>query len=148
MGTIQKTAAQVEYSKKARDLTFANKPKVGIKTQILASTHDAAAREPRRARRLHRSVDHGDGDDDGDDDASAAVAVQPSIKLLSKTEMLARVGVSYSSVWNWIVAGTFPPGRALSDGKRGRIMWVEAEIEAWIASRPVRLPKSAKQRVA
>ena len=24
------------------------------------------------------------------------------IKLLSKAEMLARVGVSYSSVWNWI----------------------------------------------
>ena len=47
------------------------------------------------------------------------------IRLLSKSEMLALVGVSYSSIWNWIVGGTFPPGRALSEGKRGRIMWVE-----------------------
>jgi predicted DNA-binding transcriptional regulator AlpA len=75
----------------------------------------------------------------------ADAAPKHQIRLLSKADMLARVGVSYSSVWNWIIAGTFPPGRALSDGKRGRIMWVEAEIEAWIASRPVRLPKSTKQ---
>lgn len=80
--------------------------------------------------------------------AAVTTAANPSIKLLSKTEMLSRVGVSYSSVWNWIVAGTFPPGRALSTGKRGRIMWIEAEVQDWIASRPVRLPKSAKQRAA
>ena len=62
--------------------------------------------------------------------------------------MLARVGVSYSSVWSWISGGTFPPGRALSTGKRGRIMWVESEINDWIASRPVRMPKNSKQKVA
>jgi predicted DNA-binding transcriptional regulator AlpA len=66
------------------------------------------------------------------------------IRLLSKSEMLRRTGVSYSSIWNWIIAGTFPPGRALGDGKRGRIMWIEHEVQAWIESRPVRMPKSAK----
>lgn len=70
------------------------------------------------------------------------------IRLLSKSEMLALVGVSYSSIWNWIVGGTFPPGRALSEGKRGRIMWVELEVQDWIASRPVRLPKHSKAKVA
>lgn len=79
---------------------------------------------------------------------SETAAGRPPIKLLSKAEMLARVGVSYSSVWNWIIAGIFPPGRALSTGKRGRIMWVESEIDDWIASRPVRMPKSSKQNAA
>ena len=70
------------------------------------------------------------------------------IKLLSKSQMLELVGVSYSSIWNWIVDGTFPPGRALSEGKRGRIMWVESEVQDWIASRPVRLPKHGKAKAA
>lgn len=73
-------------------------------------------------------------------------SINPPIKLLSKGEMLALVGVSYSSIWNWIVEGTFPPGRALSEGKRGRIMWVESEVQDWITSRPTRLPKGSKTR--
>ena len=60
--------------------------------------------------------------------------------------MLDLVGVSYSSIWNWIVDGTFPPGRALSDGKRGRIMWVELEFTIGSPCVPFDCPSTASRR--
>ena len=62
------------------------------------------------------------------------------IKLISRDEMLAMVGVSYAAIWGWIRDGKFPAGRSIGFGKRGHVAWVESEVHAWIASRPVRLP--------
>jgi predicted DNA-binding transcriptional regulator AlpA len=78
------------------------------------------------------------------------MADQPNqIKLLSGAEVLDIVGVSYASLWGWIKEGTFPPGRALSPGtKKGRICWIESEVQTWMLSLPVRLPKGSKQRAA
>jgi predicted DNA-binding transcriptional regulator AlpA len=70
------------------------------------------------------------------------------IVLLTKGEVLERVGVSYPAIWCWIKEGKFPPGRSIGFGKRGHVAWIESEVMDWIASRPVRLPKGSKQRAA
>jgi predicted DNA-binding transcriptional regulator AlpA len=48
--------------------------------------------------------------------------------------MLEVVPFTYTSIWKMMIAGTFPRGREIA----GKICWVEAEIEAWIASRPIK----------
>jgi predicted DNA-binding transcriptional regulator AlpA len=55
-------------------------------------------------------------------------------RFISKKEVLARVGVSYPTLWAWMVAGQFPRSRELG----GKVAFVEAEVEAWIVNRPVR----------
>jgi predicted DNA-binding transcriptional regulator AlpA len=55
-------------------------------------------------------------------------------RLISRSELINIVGVSYVTVWNWMRAGTFPRGRDIG----GRTAWVESEVAAWIASRPIR----------
>jgi predicted DNA-binding transcriptional regulator AlpA len=81
--------------------------------------------------------------------AAATAAANPPIRLISRAEVLDIVGVSYASLWGWIKDGSFPPGRALSPGtKKGRICWIESEVQAWMLSLPVRLPKGSKQRAA
>lgn len=61
--------------------------------------------------------------------------VYASLKFISRAEMLKLIGdVTYPAVWSWIQRGTFPRGREIGR----RTMWIEAEVKAWIASRPVR----------
>jgi predicted DNA-binding transcriptional regulator AlpA len=61
------------------------------------------------------------GDDDG-------------IRLLSKAEVMDRVGATYSAIWSWMRAGAFPRARALG----GKTVWIKSEIDAWLASLPKR----------
>jgi predicted DNA-binding transcriptional regulator AlpA len=69
------------------------------------------------------------------------------IRLLSKPQLLALVGVSYSSIFNWMRAGTFPAPRVLgpSGGRSSRIAWYASEVQAWLASRPQRQIKPPSQ---
>jgi len=55
-------------------------------------------------------------------------------RLISKSEVLRRVGLSYPTVWNRMREGTFPRCR-ISGGKS---VWFEDEIEAWMAGLPKR----------
>ncbi len=59
---------------------------------------------------------------------------KPEIRLLSKPEVLDRVGVTFPTIWKWMREGTFPRSRELG----GKVAWIEAEIEAWINALPVR----------
>ena len=56
------------------------------------------------------------------------------LQLLSKPEVLDRVGVTYPTLWAWMRQGKFPRSRELG----GKAAWIEAEVEAWIAALPVR----------
>lgn len=56
------------------------------------------------------------------------------IRLISKPEVLDRVGVSYPTLWAWMREGKFPRSRQLG----GKAAWVESEIEDWITALPVR----------
>ena len=67
--------------------------------------------------------------------AETATAQKKSIdRLIFRGELIDIVGVSYVTVWNQMRAGTFPRGRDLG----GRTAWLESEVAAWIASRPIR----------
>jgi predicted DNA-binding transcriptional regulator AlpA len=66
------------------------------------------------------------------------------IRLLSKVEVLDRVGVSYPTLWHWMRAGTFPRSRALG----ASTVWIAAEVEAWMASLPKRPLKGDVEAVA
>jgi predicted DNA-binding transcriptional regulator AlpA len=61
--------------------------------------------------------------------------VQPDIRLLSKGEVLAKVGLSYVSVWKLIREGAFPRSVVIGGGKNA---WLEHEVDAWIAALPRR----------
>ena len=55
-------------------------------------------------------------------------------RIVSKLEVLDRVGASYPTIWQWMREGKFPRSRELG----GKSCWLESEIEDWILSRPVR----------
>jgi predicted DNA-binding transcriptional regulator AlpA len=58
----------------------------------------------------------------------------PGQRLLSKPEVMAITGVSFPSLWAWMRKGAFPRSRVM----QGKSMWLQSEIESWIASLPVR----------
>ena len=55
-------------------------------------------------------------------------------RLISKSEVLDRVGVTYPTLWVWMRSGAFPRSRELG----GKVCWLESEIENWIVNRPIR----------
>jgi excisionase family DNA binding protein len=55
------------------------------------------------------------------------------------------LGVNRTTVWRWIHAGAFPPGRSLSDGGRA-ICWHASELNAWWRQRGMRSESNAATR--
>lgn len=55
---------------------------------------------------------------------------QPQMRLIRLPEVIARVGIKRSSIYQRMAEGRFPKGRSL--GPKSTV-WVEAEIDAWIA---------------
>ena len=104
------------------------------------SSH-TSAHERRRQRRAMVTVVQGrpperDGDRGATGDESDDKPIdKPNIKILTKHQVLARVPLSYPSIWSMMKKGTFPRSRKLSEARVG---WVEAEIDNWIANLPVR----------
>jgi prophage regulatory protein len=64
--------------------------------------------------------------------SSDKTTTQP--RLLSKLEVLDRVGVTYGTLWSWMQQGKFPRSRQLG----GKAAWLESEIEGWINNLPTR----------
>jgi predicted DNA-binding transcriptional regulator AlpA len=62
-------------------------------------------------------------------------------RIVSKPEVLDRVGVTYPTIWQWMRQGKFPRSRELG----GKSCWIESEIEDWIRNRPVRRLKGDDQ---
>jgi predicted DNA-binding transcriptional regulator AlpA len=56
------------------------------------------------------------------------------VRLLSKREILAITNVTFPTIWAWMRAGTFPRSRVVG----GKSMWLSTDIEAWLATLPVR----------
>ncbi len=56
------------------------------------------------------------------------------MRLIPKREVMARVGVTYVTIWRWMREGTFPRSRVVGY----QSMWFESEVDAWIADRPIR----------
>lgn len=65
---------------------------------------------------------------------AAAMVAANQVRLISKPEVLDRVGVSYPTLWLWMREGKFPRSRELG----GKSAWIESEINSWITNRPIR----------
>lgn len=61
----------------------------------------------------------------------AAIRNAAPLRLIRLPEVIARVGLKRSSIYQRMAEGRFPKGRSL--GPRCTV-WVEAEIDAWIKS--------------
>ena len=55
-------------------------------------------------------------------------------RLIDKAELLHRVPISYPTIWLLMREGKFPRSRQVGD----RALWVESEINAFIAGLPVK----------
>lgn len=69
------------------------------------------------------------------------------IKFLSKRDVLAKVPVTFATIWKWMQIGEFPRGRVMRDGKsrdrsRAKTVWLESEIHEWMLSRELRIYKN------
>jgi len=60
-------------------------------------------------------------------------------KLLSKPEVLARVGVTFPTIWAWMRAGEFPKPIQLPGNRR--VAWLEDELDEWLKGRPRQIYK-------
>jgi prophage regulatory protein len=64
------------------------------------------------------------------------------MKFLRRSEVCARTGLSYPTIWRYERAGKFPSRRELGPNS---VAWLEHEINKWIESRTKRsvVPPSA-----
>jgi len=63
---------------------------------------------------------------------------QHSTNLLTRAQLLARVPLSFPTIWKLMRAGKFPRSHCLDEGKFAKSFWYEHEIEAWMASLPIK----------
>lgn len=64
--------------------------------------------------------------------------VEPT-RLVDRAEVCDRAGFSCTTIWNMMRRGEFPRGIEMKEGMpphRKRVRWIEAEVVAWIKSRP------------
>ena len=61
-------------------------------------------------------------------DAAPWEPPKPELRLVTKGEVLERVGMSYPTLWSKMRAGTFP--RSVVVG--ARVCWYAHEIDAWL----------------
>jgi prophage regulatory protein len=64
-----------------------------------------------------------------------------AVRLISKPEVLDRVGVTFPTLWKWMREGTFPAAKKL--GGSNKPAWLESDVERWIAALPTQKYKPA-----
>jgi prophage regulatory protein len=67
-------------------------------------------------------------------DAPADVAVRPGARLLDRKELIAKVNLTYPTIWKLMREGLFPHSVAIG----GKTLWHEHEIDEYIARLPRR----------
>jgi predicted DNA-binding transcriptional regulator AlpA len=67
-------------------------------------------------------------------DATADVVAPPGARLLNRKELLAKMNVTYPTIWKKMHEGTFP--RSVVIG--GKTLWHEHEVDEYIARLPRR----------
>jgi predicted DNA-binding transcriptional regulator AlpA len=70
-------------------------------------------------------------------------------RIVTRKQLLERYApISYVSIWSWIRAGKFPPGRRLGTGNNATLIWYSDELDAHDANLPVQRPKGSKWKAA
>ena len=65
-------------------------------------------------------------------------------RLIGKAEVIARVGVTYQTIWKLMSEGRFPRSVAFAD----KAMWFEDEIDQFVNSLPRRVLKGDRRMAA
>jgi prophage regulatory protein len=60
-----------------------------------------------------------------------AQQIQTALKILRRKQVESRIGLSRSTIYERIKAGTFPPPISLVAKAVG---WIESEIDAWLSA--------------
>jgi predicted DNA-binding transcriptional regulator AlpA len=84
---------------------------------------------------------------DAPEPTTAPTPVDPTMRLLSRQEVLNLIPVSYPCLWLWVRDGIFPAPRALGPvgATKNRVAWLESDVRAWIAAQPQRRPRGSKR---
>jgi predicted DNA-binding transcriptional regulator AlpA len=69
--------------------------------------------------------------------------VRPGARLLSRKEVIGKVSLTYPTIWKLMREGAFPHSRAI----RGKVVWIETEVDEWIANLPRRQLKGETEGV-
>jgi len=125
----ERPAAQVAFAKKAADAKAAKAKTSAIAPDLIEANEEELAEavltDSNRLAREH---------DERRVHAARGPPARLGFRLLSKREVLAIANVSYPTLWSWMRQGTFPRSRVVG----GKSMWLSTDIEAWLATLPVR----------
>jgi predicted DNA-binding transcriptional regulator AlpA len=75
---------------------------------------------------------------------SAVEQARPPPRLLSASQVLGLVPISYPTLWAMMLRNEFPRSRQLAPGSN-RVAWLESEVLAWIDSRPLQRLKGDEE---
>jgi predicted DNA-binding transcriptional regulator AlpA len=117
----ERPAAQVAFAKKAAK--GAKTATSALALDLIEANQTLAAKSFARGEHDERSVC-----------AAGAPPAREGAHLLSKRQVLAIINVSYPTLWSWMRRGKFPRSRVVG----GKSMWLSTDIEAWLATLPVR----------
>jgi predicted DNA-binding transcriptional regulator AlpA len=125
----KRPAAQVAFAKKAADAKAAKGKTSLIAPDLIDGNEqelaEAVLTDSNRPAREH---------DERSLHAARAPPAWLGARLLSKRQVLAIINVSYPTLWSWMRQGKFPRSRVVG----GKSMWLSTDIEAWLATLPVR----------
>jgi predicted DNA-binding transcriptional regulator AlpA len=73
---------------------------------------------------------------------SDTAVAEPQEKLLSMSDVLARVPISNVTLIVWSRDGRFPSPRRVTDRFNSKPFWLESEVNRWIQSLPKKIYKN------
>ena len=70
--------------------------------------------------------------------------MQKTLKMLRLPEVMDKVGLKTSKIYDMMAEGTFPRSRLITGRSVG---WFEHEIDEWLLARPVMTPIAGKKGI-
>jgi predicted DNA-binding transcriptional regulator AlpA len=67
-------------------------------------------------------------------------------KFLTRKDVLKRIPLCYSSIWNLMRLGQFPRPHITGAGPNRKVLWLEDEVEAWMRGLPRQVYKRPGKR--
>jgi predicted DNA-binding transcriptional regulator AlpA len=61
----------------------------------------------------------------------------PGFRVYTIADVRAILGISRTTLWEWMRKGHLPPPRLIGPGPNARRGWPSPEIERWLMNRPV-----------
>jgi len=68
--------------------------------------------------------------------------MQKTLKMLRLPEVMDKVGLKTSKIYDMMAEGSFPRSRIITGRSVG---WIEHEVDEWVLSRPVTEPRAGRK---